>query len=171
MKWFILLPALLLLLGEPEQAGVPTTNILVALIIASPGLAASYISWKNGRRADRIADERAAAEAQAKKDIDEAARAVKMVKVQLEETTDRADAKLDVIHKLVNSGLEIHLGAEAVALREVADLKKKMGMDSGAAEAAAEKAEKLLAEHKAKQAEIDAGGGVTTTTTTTTKKG
>jgi hypothetical protein len=154
MRWLLLLPVVLLAV-EAESAALPVTNVVVALIIASPGLAASYISWKNGRRADRIADERAAAEKQAKKDIDDAARAVKVVKVTLENTTARADAKLDVIHKLVNSGFEIQLGISATALREVADVKKRAGLDSGPAEKAAESAEKALADHRAKQAEAD----------------
>jgi hypothetical protein len=115
---------------------------------------------------------------------DEAAK----VKTVLEESTAATDKKLDenllvthATHTLVNSQYGALLQKTAYALRRIAELPGATDADKSAAG----EADAALAEHKGKQAVVDAGdaaaaaaaaagdggGGIRTTTTTTTKKG
>lgn len=63
---------------------------------------------------------------------------------------DDQTRKLDAVHTLVNSNMGVQLRVGAVALRRVAELTKHPDD-----RAAAELAEKLLAEHETKQAKVD----------------
>lgn len=87
-----------------------------------------------------------------------AAKKVEAVKVALEASGKATDKKLDAIaevgdatHTLVNNNMGIQLKLNAVTLRRLAGITKKTG-DREAAIAA----EKLYAEHMAKQAVVDA---------------
>jgi hypothetical protein len=84
-----------------------------------------------------------------------AAKSVKDVASNLEASDKKQDTKLDAIHTLVNSNMGAQLKLTAVYAREVANLKKN-SPDADAAESLAVEAEKLLAEHEAKQKVVDA---------------
>jgi hypothetical protein len=81
-----------------------------------------------------------------------AAQKVEAVKVALEASNRVSSKKLDDIHTLVNNNMAIQLKLNAVTLRRMAGLTQEVG-DIEAAAAA----EKLYAEHMAKQALVDAG--------------
>ncbi len=90
--------------------------------------------------------------------MEEAAVRVEEVKDTLNGRTEKFDELKDVAlatHTLVNSNYEIQLQLTATYARELVELTRKLGLNIERAEAAAETAERLLAEHQAKQRMVD----------------
>jgi len=80
-----------------------------------------------------------------------AATKTKEVKEALEKSDRSRDGKLDAIHVLVNNNMQVQLQVAATALRELATT-----TGIAAHVRAAEQAEQALADHKQKQAVVDA---------------
>jgi hypothetical protein len=138
-----------------ELAKVVTPLLLITLAVQQYW--AKRAADKRGVKVEAAANKAQTAATHAAEQVVEVATKTEDVRKTLVETDSNVNHKLDTIHTLVNSNMGTQLKISAGLARQLADLTK-----TESALKIAEEYERLVADHDAKQAQVDSrqSGGI-----------